>query len=440
LAVAAALYAVRRSHLRAFGPAPWERGHASIARRITADRCAGRTVIPSRPAPGPWLTSECFGILQASATGRILARQCPSASAPEARLVFELVKELTELPGPTGLEDQVQDWIADRWSRFAQETRRTRVNNILARIGGSGPRLALVAHADEICLMVKSITDDGFLHIWPYYADQKGKPPRWFTPINQPALVMTSGVTVPGVFATASGHVVGGRNSQKEDVGWNDWFIDIGARSRAEVESLGIGPGARAIWNPETRRIRQNIAGKAMDDRAALAIATIAGERLARSDALPYEVWLASTVQEENGLLGASSLADEMTFDLAIALDVGLTGDIPGPDKRDFPASLGHGPIVVYQDATCHYSVRLSDRLVAVARKHAIPVQQAVFQNYGSDGAALIRRGVETALLTYPTRYTHSPIETVQESDLAQAVDLLCAFVATGPEKQEERR
>jgi putative aminopeptidase FrvX len=47
---------------------------------------------------------------------------------------------------------------------------------------------------------------------------------------------------------------------------------------------------------------------------------------------------------------------------------------------------------------------------------------------------------VETALLTYPTRYTHSPIETVQESDLAQAVDLLCAFVATGPEKQEERR
>lgn len=353
--------------------------------------------------------------------------------------MFDLVKELTELPGPTGLEDRVQDWIADRWSRFA-ETRRTRVNNVLAHVGGSGPRLALVAHADEICLMVKSISDEGFLHIWPYYADQRGKPPRWFTPVNQPALIMTSSETIPGVFATASGHVVGGRNSQQEEVGWNDWFIDVGARSRAEVASLGIGPGARAIWNPETRRIRQNIVGKAMDDRAALAIATAAGERLAARDDLPFELWLAATVQEENGLLGASSLADEMTFDLAIALDVGLTGDIPGPDKRDFPACLGAGPIVVYQDATCHYSVRLSDRLVATARERGIPVQQAVFQNYGSDGAALIRRGVATALLTYPTRYTHSPIETVQESDLAQAVDLLCAFIEAGPERKEEPR
>ena len=33
-----------------------------------------------------------------------------------------------------------------------------------------------------------------------------------------------------------------------------------------------------------------------------------------------------------------------MSFDYAIALDVGLTGDIPGPDKRDFPSCLGAGP------------------------------------------------------------------------------------------------
>jgi endoglucanase len=342
--------------------------------------------------------------------------------------VFELVKELTELPGPTGHEDAVQDWVAARWSRFARDLRRTRVNNVLACVGGSGPRLALVAHADEICLMVKSVTDDGFLHVWPYYSDQLGRPPRWFTPINQPALVLGSGEPVPGVFATASGHVVGGRNSPKEHVDWNDWFIDVGARCRDEVEERGIGPGARAIWNPPTRRIGRNITGKAMDDRAALAIATQAGERLSRREDLPCEVWLASTVQEENGLLGAASLADEMPFDYAIALDVGLTGDIPGPDKRDFPAILGGGPIVVFQDASCHYSRRLSDGLLETARQGEIPVQRAIFQNYGSDGAALIRRGVETALLTYPTRYTHSPIETVDEEDLRSAIALIVAF------------
>ena len=83
------------------------------------------------------------------------------------------------------------------------------------------------------------------------------RPPRWFTPLNQPALVISSAGTVPGVFATASGHVVGGRNSQKDQFEWNDWFVDIGARSRDDVEALGIGPGARVIWNPETRRIGQ---------------------------------------------------------------------------------------------------------------------------------------------------------------------------------------
>lgn len=354
--------------------------------------------------------------------------------------MFALVKELSELPGPTGHEDAVQDWLVTQWSQFSSDVRRTKVDNVLARVGGSGPRLVLVSHADEICMMVKSISDEGFLHIWPYYGDQVGKPPRWFTPINQPALVVTAGKPVEGVFATASGHVVGGRNSQKDQMEWNDWFVDIGENSRADVEVLGIGPGDRVIWNPPTRRIGKNITGKAMDDRAALAIATEAGRRLAKMGDVPFEVWLASTVQEENGLIGAASLVDEMDFDLAIALDVGLTGDIPGPDKRDFPCQLGAGPIVVYQDASCHYSRRLSDELLATAHHHDIPVQRAIFQNYGSDGASLYRRGVETALLTYPTRYTHSPIETVSEADLENAVSLLVAFASTTHDTLRPRR
>jgi endoglucanase len=280
--------------------------------------------------------------------------------------------------------------------------------------------------------MVKSVSDDGFLYLWPYYRDVDGHLPFWYTPINQPCQVVSSGGTVDGYIATASGHVVGGAGSTKKDrLAWNDIFIDIGATSADEVAALGIAPGSRVIWSPPTRRLRDNIVGKAMDDRAPLAIATLAGQALAKRDGLPYEVWLASTVQEENGLVGASSLADELRFDLAIALDVGLTGDIPGPDKRDFPAKLGAGPTVVYQDSMIHYSRRLSDELLAVAKQKSIPVQRAVFQHFSSDGAALIRRGVETALVCCPTRYTHSPIETVNVQDLLHSVDLLVAFATT---------
>lgn len=342
--------------------------------------------------------------------------------------LFDLVKTLTEIPGPVGHEDAVQEWLAARWHAFSDDVRRTRVGNLLARVGGTGPRLLLVGHADEICLMVKSITEDGFLHLWHYAADTTGYPPKWFSPVYQPALIVTSSGTVEGVFAKASGHVTGGRLREKEKTEWNDWFVDLGVHSRDEVEALGIFAGARVIWNPPTRRLGNHIVGKAMDDRVALAIATLVAEQLAANDDLGYEVWVASTVQEENGLIGAASLVDELSFDLAVALDVGLTGDHPGPDARDFPARLGAGPTVVYQDASCHYSRRLSDQLVAAGATAGTPVQRAIFQHYGSDGASLVRRGVETALLTYPTRYTHSPIETVSERDVLGCVGLLTAF------------
>jgi endoglucanase len=350
--------------------------------------------------------------------------------------LFDLTRTLSELPGPVGHEDAVQDWLTDRWSAFCQDVRRTRVGNLLAKVGGAGPRLLLLGHADEICFMVKSISDDGFLHIWPYYGDLLGHPPRWVIPLNQPALVLADGGLVDGYFATASGHVVGGRGSQKERFEWNDWFIDVGATSRAEAEERGIHPGCRIIWNPPARRFgARRIVGKAMDDRAALAIATAAAERLAGRHDLAHEVWIGSTVQEEHGLIGAQSVMDALDVDRCITLDVGLVGDIPGPDKRDFPCRLGAGPIVVYSDNSGHYSRRFSDTLVRLARERDIPIQQAVFQNYGSDGAALMRRGSEVALLTYPTRYTHSPIETVDEGDLEACVDLIVAY-ATTPEKR----
>lgn len=341
---------------------------------------------------------------------------------------FELIKTLTELPGPTGHEDAVQDWIHDRWSRSSSDVRRSRVNNILAKIGGSGKRLAIMAHADEICYLVKSISDDGFLHIWPYYQDTRGFPPRWLNPLSQPALVMTSQGFVTGIFATASGHVVP-HSEPNRTPKWNDWFIDIGVSSRKDAEDLGIGPGDHVIWNPATQRLRNGlITGKAMDDRAALAIATLAGERLANRSDLAYEVWLVSTIQEENGLIGAQSVYDELEIDLCINLDVGLTGDVPGVDPKDFPSKMGGGPIVVYMDGSAHYSRTLSDQLVRTAQEKQIPVQRAVFQQYGSDAAALLKRGVDVSLLAYPTRYTHSPIETVDEADVERCVDLIVAF------------
>ena len=352
-------------------------------------------------------------------------------AVPRDRLE-ELVRTLTELPGPIGHEDAVQSWLEAHWTTFATEVESSRVNNVIGKVGGQGNRLVLMGHADEICLMVKSVAESGHVHLWPYYPDRLGRPPRWFNPASQPCLIVTDQGAVPGYIAAASGHVVGGQASGKDGLVWNDLFVEAGLASSAEAARLGIRPGCRVVWNPPTRRLGEHLlVGKAMDDRAALAIATLAGELLAGRDDLAFEVWLASTVQEENGLIGAHALGATGQFDLALNLDVGLTGDIPGPDPRDFPCRLGAGPMLVHADVSAQYSRSLLRDLESTAENADIPIQHAVFQNYGSDGAAMLKSGVETALVTYPTRYTHSPIETVDLNDLVETVRLLVAFATT---------
>lgn len=349
----------------------------------------------------------------------------------EPTAMFDLIKTLTEIPGPTGQEDRVHEWCANHWSTFAEHVEITQVGNVIAKVGGSGPRLIVLAHGDELGLNVKSITDNGLLHIWPAAADRRGRPPYWYNPVNSRVTVLADHGDVDGQLVYASGHVVGGAN-QKSNFEWNDWFVDLGHSTREQVEALGIHPGTRIAINVPTRRLGDTVIGKAMDDRAPLAVATSLAERV-DVDKLNYELWVASSIQEENGLIGASSIADYADFDLGIALDVGLCGDVPGTSVANHPSVLRGGPIVVHQDSTANYSARMCRAVVEAGRQRGLTVQQAVFQNYGSDGSALLKRGIETILLTMPTRYTHSPNEMVTESDCVACVDLMIAFLEADP-------
>jgi putative aminopeptidase FrvX len=82
---------------------------------------------------------------------------------------------------------------------------------------------------------------------------------------------------------------------------------------------------------------------------------------------------------------------------------------------------------------TLPYSAAPTRAVIHAARGAGIPFQHAVFQNFSSDGREWIQEGVPTAMVAFPCRYTHSPYETVRESDLTQTADLLRAFVTTPP-------
>ena len=89
--------------------------------------------------------------------------------------IGEVLKQLSETPGPSGMERRVADALEELWSPLVDVIERDRVGSLLATKYGKGDeprsRILLAAHMDEIGLMVKQIVREpdapggsGFLH------------------------------------------------------------------------------------------------------------------------------------------------------------------------------------------------------------------------------------------------------------------------------------
>ena len=346
--------------------------------------------------------------------------------------VFDLLRDVLEIPGPTGQEELVRVWLRERWQRRMAAWHEDPVGNIVCRVGGSGPKLLVQAHMDEIGFVVRYITPEGFLMLDTAQGLRRLSPDRRFMIGQTAQIVGRHGLVAEGIFATASGHTLTQAQLDKPHIDFNDFFVDIGVESRAEAEAQGVHVGAGVIWYRPTARVGKRIVGKAMDDRMLLVIMDLLLDDL-DPDALRYDLWFGATVQEEGGIHGAKAMAHRQEFDLAIALDVGLVGDVPTVKEEEYATHLGGGPTLVHKDSVIHYDRRLLWRLADVAQAHGIPFQHGVYANYSSDAAAFLDLGIPAVLVGTPTRYTHTATEMVVERDIRATVDLLLAFVTTLP-------
>jgi putative aminopeptidase FrvX len=345
--------------------------------------------------------------------------------------MMERLEALCQMAAPAGHERRVNRWLSSRWQDKVDRVWLTPVGNLIAHVEGPGPKLMICAHADEIGFVVRGISPGGFLWITLPGRGPRGRP---FTrgpitlPTGQGALVVGAERDVPGIFGAALGHLA--TYEDERPLTWDDLFVDVWAEDREQVRQWGIDIGAPVIWNPPVRRRGDFVTAKAMDDRVGLAIMDVLLDELDRAS-LQFDLYLTSTILEELGLIGAASVNRDLQCPYAIALDVGLAGDIPTVSDRDLSTRLGGGPLLVHRDLYT-YDVPLTRALRAAAESDGIPVQDGVFCSYGSDAGELIKGGAASALLTVPTRYTHSPIETVHLEDVMQSVQLLKVFLEIG--------
>jgi putative aminopeptidase FrvX len=348
-------------------------------------------------------------------------------ASPVTDLV-ELTRELTELEAPVGHEGPVADWLERRWQHSCEDVSRTPIGNVVAHLGGAGPRLLLTAHMDEINLIIERIDDRGFAWLTSCHPGTRTYHLREC--LNREAIVKTPGGDVEAIFASLTGHLRFGSKAHDNAPGWEDVYLDFGLDHDAVFEA-GVRAGQPVLYRSRMRRLGELLAMKAADDRIGLVVLTAFIEEVERAH-LAWDVTLVATVQEEAGALGAASIrADIGTFEAAVVYDVGPAGDLGVIPEHGCAVALGGGPVLVHKDTIVAYDAALTARLEALAQSQGMPVQHAVYPECGTDGVELVRQGIPTAFVGVPTRYTHSPHELVSEQDVRSCIALTTALCTT---------
>lgn len=336
----------------------------------------------------------------------------------------QLLKALSEAPGPSAFEEDVRRIVANEFTGLGAAIEYDGLGSVLATLPGTttGPRIMVTAHLDEVGLMVQHITADGFIRVKTLggVLEQALPDQRWTILGRNGPVIAVSGLRTTHVLPPA----------QRTSV-WSleDTFLDVGASSREEVERMGIRPGDGIAPKSDFLVMANGrYAGKAWDDRVGLGVMIAAARRI-RSEGLKlpgHIIWVATT-QEEIGLRGAQTAVDKARPDLGISIEAGVSADYPAIGPTQAQERLGGGPGIFLLDNTMIPNRKLRDFFFDVAQQARIPLQPNVLTGYGEDGAEIQRydTGRATVNMTVPTRYLHGHTGVIQRTDFDRAVELL---------------
>jgi putative aminopeptidase FrvX len=344
--------------------------------------------------------------------------------------LVEILEKLANASGVTGREDEVKSLMIKYLKPYVDEVKEDKIGNVVAIKKGkkNAPKLMLAAHMDEIGLLVKTITKEGFLQ----FMKMGGIDDRVL--LAQKVMVCTEKVLLHGIVGSKPPHI------QKEDerkrvLASDELFIDIGAENQEEARKMGVRIGDPVEFDIKFAKLSKDIViGKAFDDRAGCVAMIEVMKRLEKTDCTIFAV---GTVQEEVGCRGAVTSAFRLSPDVGIALDVTVAGDTPGVKESEAPVKLGKGPSLGIADSGLITHPKVLKLLIDTAEENKIPYQLEAGLAGSTDASriALAREGVPSGPLSIPTRYIHSPTSMINLTDVENVIKLTLAAVKNIPKR-----
>jgi putative aminopeptidase FrvX len=205
-------------------------------------------------------------------------------------------------------------------------------------------------------------------------------------------------------------------------------FLDCGARSKKEVEALGVHIGAVATYEEGYDELAHGyLIGRAFDNRiGGFMIAEVARLLKANKKKLPFGLYLVNAVQEEIGLRGAEMIARRLKPNVAIITDVTHDSTTPMVNKMiEGECACGKGPSLCYGPAVHN---KLLSFVQEVGNKHKIPMQmRTVSRSTGTDtdSFAYANDGCPSVLISIPLRYMHTTVEMLHKDDIENTISLM---------------
>jgi putative aminopeptidase FrvX len=342
--------------------------------------------------------------------------------------LVETLEKLSNACGVTGREEEVATLMKKLLKPYVDEVKEDKLGNVIGIKEGrkNAPKVMLAAHMDEIGLLVKTVTKEGFLQ----FAKIGGIDDRIL--MAQKVLVFTEKGPLHGIIGSKPPHIQKPEERQKV-IASDELFIDIGARSQEEAKKMGVKVGDAVVFDVKFARIGKNVViGKALDDRIGCVIMIEALRRLKKTECTIYAV---GTVQEEATSRGAITSAFSLSPDIGIALDATIAGDTPGIKEVEASIVMRKGPALTVADSGMIVPPKILKLLIDAAEESKIPYQLETFMGGSTDASRILltREGVPSGVISVPTRYIHSSTSLLDLQDAENAIKLTVAAIQRIP-------
>lgn len=328
----------------------------------------------------------------------------------------EFLRRVTALPGVTGNERAVAEFIADAFTPYVDEVVIDGLNCVYAHKKGAGPRVMVCAHLDEIGAMVEKIEDDGGVRFsFVGGVDPRVMPGMRVTVYGKKPLLGVVGAKAPHLLTQAERE----KNYQREEM-----FVDLGMSAESVKKQVSIGDNI-CFEAHTTELLNGRFVTKTADDRACVTIMLRAAE-LMQKMSCEADVTFVATCQEEIGCYGAKVAGYHVNPDFGVAFDV-CHADTPGADKtrtHDLESLVAaKGPFI---------NPYMRKKLEEIAKEQNVVLQTAVDPARtatDADNLSLVRAGVPTILFSLPLKYMHTSVELLSMNALNEGARLLAAYL-----------